>query len=101
MPTQAATGFSTQADTALAVDESLRMASKALKGATPSLGIVFASPKHDLGAAMTAAKCAVPAATFVGCSTAGEITERGLTRCGLAVMLLASADMLLLSLIHI
>src|SRR5437667_46141 len=41
MPTQAATGFSTQADTAIAVDESLRMASKALKGAKPSLGIVF------------------------------------------------------------
>jgi len=95
MPTQAATGFSTNADTATAVDESLRMASKPLQGRTPSLGIVFASPRHDLAAALGAAKRAVPAATFVGCTTAGEITEQGLTRGGLAVMLLSSAEMLL------
>ena len=94
MPTQAATGFSTQSDTAFAVDESLRMATKALKKKVPTLGIVFASPRHDLGAALTAAQRALPAATFVGCTTAGEITEQGLTRGGLAVMLLSSADML-------
>ena len=95
MPTQAATGFSTNADTAFAVDESLKMASRSLNGRTPSLGIVFASPRHDIGAALTLAQRVVPAATFVGCTTAGEITEHGLTRGGLALMLLSSADMML------
>jgi hypothetical protein len=95
MPTQAATGFSTNADTAFAVDESLKMASRSLNGRTPSLGIVFASPRHDIGAALTLAQRVVPAATFVGCTTAGEITEQGLTHGGLAVMLLSSADMML------
>jgi len=93
MPTKAATGFSTHADTAAAVDESVKMASKALQGAPPSLGVVFASPRHDLAAALSAAKRAMPAATFAGCTTAGEITEQGLTRGGLALMLLSSSDM--------
>ena len=93
MPTKAATGFSTHADTAAAVDESVKMASKALQGAPPSLGVVFASPRHDLAAALSAAKRAMPAATFAGCTTAGEITEQGLTRGGLAFMLLSSSDM--------
>jgi methyl-accepting chemotaxis protein len=54
---------------------------------------VFASPRHDLGAALAAAKRAMPAATFAGCTTAGEITERGLTRGGLALLLVSSPEM--------
>jgi hypothetical protein len=93
MPTKAATGFSTHADTAAAVDESMKTATKALQGAPASLGVVFASPRHDLGAALSTAKRALPGATFAGCTTAGEITEQGLTRGGLALMLLSSSDM--------
>ena len=47
------------------------MAMPALNGAPPTLGVVFASPKHDLGAALAAAKRAVPAAAFVGCNHRG------------------------------
>jgi len=94
MSTKAATGFSTHADTARAVDDSLKMALAGLAGAASTLGVVFASPRHDLGAALDAAKRALPAVTFVGCTTAGEITEHGLTRGGLALLLLASSDVL-------
>jgi len=76
MPTKAATGFSTEADTRTAVSNSLKQATTGLDGANPSLGVVFASPRHDLGGALAAAKQAVPGAEFVGCTTAGEITER-------------------------
>ena len=93
MPTKAATGFSKDARTTDAVNESLTMAQKTLQGAPPSLGIVFASPRHDLGTALASAKRAMPATTFVGSTTAGEITEQGLTRGGLAMMLLSTADM--------
>lgn len=93
MPTQAATGFSTQADTGVAIDESVKMARQVLNGHAPSLGVVFASPRHDLGQALAAAKKSLPAADIVGCTTAGEITEHGLTRGGLALMLVSSAEM--------
>jgi hypothetical protein len=94
MPTRAATGVSTHSDTAVAVTEGLKMASTALGGSPPILGVLFASPHHDLASALASARRAVPDATFVGCTTAGEITERGLTRGGLAVLLLASDEML-------
>ncbi len=93
MPTKAATGFSTNADTKRAVDEAVAMSLRVLQAAPPSLGVVFASPRHDLGTALKAAGRAMPSATFVGCTTAGEITEHGLTRGGLAVLLLSSSDM--------
>ena len=93
MPTKAATGFSKDAGTTDAVAQSLTMANRALGGAPPSLGVVFASPRHDLGTALASAKRAMPATTFVGCTTAGEITEQGLTRGGLAMMLLSTAEM--------
>src|SRR5262249_34495605 len=69
------------------------MSSRPLQGRAPSLRVVFASPRHALGAALAEAKRAVPAATFVGCTTAGEITEQGLTRGGLATLILAADDM--------
>jgi hypothetical protein len=93
MSTKAATGFSKSVDTSRAVDESLAMARQALQGAPPTLAVVFASPRHDLATALSSAKRSMPAVTFAGCTTAGEITEQGLTRGGLALMLLSSSDM--------
>src|SRR5258708_30960019 len=93
MPTRAATGASTQSDTAGAVAEGLKMASTALGGSPPTLGVIFASPRHDLLTALASARRAAPDAAFVGCTTAGEITERGLTRGGVAGFLPASAQM--------
>jgi hypothetical protein len=90
---KAATGFSTNAETARAVDECVTTALARLGGAVPSLGLVFASARHDLGASLSAAKRAMPAVTFAGCTTAGEITEHGLTRGGLALLLVSSPGM--------
>ena len=95
MPTSAATGVSTNADTAVAVSEAFRQASASLAGRKPALGIVFASPKHDLQAALCAAQKVGGGAPFVGSTTAGEITERGLVHGGVALMLLASDELLL------
>ncbi|PYQ01146.1 MAG: hypothetical protein DMF82_20135, partial [Acidobacteria bacterium] len=75
-------------DSRAAAAEAVRMAQAPLDDARSSFGILFASPKHDLGAALAAAEQASGAA-FVGCTTAGEITEKGLTKGHLAVMVAA------------
>jgi methyl-accepting chemotaxis protein len=95
MSTSAATGVSTNPDTAAAVSEALSQARVSLAGQAPALGILFASPKHDLQAALCAAQKVGGGAPFVGSTTAGEITERGLVHGGVALMLLASDEMLL------
>jgi hypothetical protein len=94
MATRAATGVSTDFHTAAAVAEALKMASNPL-GSAPTLGILFASPRHDLSSALAAARQLHPGTVFVGSTTAGEITERGLTKGGMAVLLLASDEMVL------
>jgi len=92
MPTIAGSGRSLSPDTQTAATEAVRSALGSLGGARPAFGLVFASPKHDLAAALAAAEKAAPGAVFSGCSTAGEITERGLTRGNLAALLVASDE---------
>ncbi len=93
MATCAATGVSTLSDTTAAVAEAVRTASSGLGGAKPAVGLLFASARHDLTAALAAARKETPGTDFVGCTTAGEITERGLTHGGLAALLLSSDEM--------
>jgi len=95
MSTSAATGVSTATDTSVAVHEAFAQASASLAGRKPALGILFASPRHDLHAALAAGRRISKDSPFVGCTTAGEITERGLAHGALALMLLASDEMLL------
>ena len=57
------------------------------EGEAPSLAFVFASPRYELGTVLTAAAEVAPGMDVVGCTTAGEFTERGLTRHGVSVLL--------------
>jgi hypothetical protein len=92
MATIAGSGRSKHIDSRAAAAEAVRMAQRPLGNARPSFGLFFASPKHDLGAALAAAERAA-GAVFVGCTTAGEITERGLTKGHLAAMLVSTDEM--------
>lgn len=94
MPTIAGSGRSLQVDSKAAAAEAVRMAAGPLGDARPTFGILFASPKHDLTAALAAAGQAAPGASFFGCTTAGEITERGLTRGHLAAFLVSTDEMI-------
>jgi len=57
--------------------------------ATPDLGLLFVSPDLSLADAMGEARTLLPNTDFIGCSTAGEITERGLTDGGVAILLIS------------
>src|SRR6476659_6402213 len=90
--TTSGSGRSTVADTRRAVEEAVRMAVKPLAGSPPSFGFLFVAPRHDLGLALGEAERCAPGATFLGCTTAGEITERGLTHGGVAALVVSSPD---------
>lgn len=93
MGTSMATGSSIVSQTDTAVKAALRTSLAALSG-KPSVGILFASPKHDLRRALAiAAETLPPGTPLVGCSTAGEISERGVTHGGIAATLIASDDL--------
>jgi len=72
------------------VTEAVTRASKGLGKAKPSYGFLFASPDRDLGAARGWAREAGLGVELIGCTTAVEITELGLTHGGLSIMLVAS-----------
>jgi methyl-accepting chemotaxis protein len=91
MATVTATASSKLFDSEGAAREVARHTRAALGSLTPSFGLLFASPAHDLGRALRAARDAC-GAELIGCSTAGEITERGATHGGLALMLVASDE---------
>lgn len=86
MPVRSASGQSHAAETATAVREAMGGALSQL-GETPTLGVVFASAKHELGAALGAARAQAPGCAFIGSTTAGEFTERGKTNGGVVVLL--------------
>jgi len=92
MATIAGSGRSSHLDSRAAAAEAVRMAQGPLGDARPGFGLLFASPKHDLGAALAAAEEA-SGTVFFGCTTAGEITERGLTKGHLAVMVVSTDEM--------
>jgi methyl-accepting chemotaxis protein len=70
--------------------EAARMALAQLGDARPAFGFVFAAPTLPLGEVLQSVRSVVQGAQILGCSTAGEITERGLTHGGVAVLLVAS-----------
>jgi len=89
MPTHAASGQSLEARTEVAAGEAARQALATLSGHKVLAAIVFASPKHKLGKALATIEGLVEGAPVIGCTTAGELTERGVLRDGIAVLLLA------------
>ncbi len=93
MPNVVSTGASTASTTAAAAAEALGTAQAGLGSSKPSFGFLFASPRLSLQEALLAARTRMPGTDFVGCTTAREITERGRTDGGLAVLLVASDGM--------
>jgi methyl-accepting chemotaxis protein len=90
MPTTTASGASKHRDSFAAGVEAANTAVAKLRGEAPDYGFVFASPTHDLGAVLRGAREAAGALDVIGCTTAGEITEGGLTHEGVSLMLVAS-----------
>ena len=85
-------GASSDAD-AVAATSAAAAEAKAQLGKKPvDLALVFASPRHELRAVMAEARRLLPRVDVVACSTSGEITERGLTRGGIAVLLVGWGD---------
>jgi len=60
------------------------------EGRPPRSGSWFASPDLPLADALRAARSAAGTQQIIGCTTAGEVTERGLTHGGVAVLLVAA-----------
>jgi hypothetical protein len=92
MPTLTGTGRSTSPNTPKAAAEAVAQARRRLGGKPPLLGFVFAGPDHPIPELMAAARAAADGADLVGCTTAGEFTEEGLTHNGVAVLLVASDE---------
>jgi methyl-accepting chemotaxis protein len=92
MATLAGSGTSADRDPVSAGGAAAAQACLALADRKPSYGFVFASPEHDLASVLRGAAGAVPGAELLGCSTAGEITERGVTHGGVAMLLVASDE---------
>ena len=90
MSTITASGVSRNKDAALAAAEAVTAAAGQLQGEKPTFGFLFASPAHDLRAALASASKAASGAEIIGCTTAGEVTELGLVHDGLSVLLVAS-----------
>jgi hypothetical protein len=90
--TKCATGGSIEPDLRRAATASVQQALEAMAGRSPALGFVFASPRHDLASVLQTARELVPDADIVGCSTAGELTERGLTHSGVACLLVSWSE---------
>jgi hypothetical protein len=71
------------------VAEAVQQARSSLDGEKPTFGFLFASPDRALVDLLAAAREST-GAEIVGCTSAGEITERGLTHGGIALMLVAA-----------
>ncbi len=88
------TGRSTNADASAAARDAVRSAVTGLGGVTPTCVILFASSRYPLGRVLSAAGDALPGSTQVmGCTTAGEITEAGITKGSVAAVAIADSGM--------
>ena len=92
MSMRVATGTSILSQTEAATKGALRAGMASLQG-EPSVGILFGSSKHDLGRALAVAAETMPRTSFVGASTAGELTERGFTHGAMSAILFSSDDL--------
>lgn len=67
--------------------EAAREAMRPLEGLTPSYGFVFASPKHDLAAALAQVAEVSGCTALLGATSAGELNEQALAHGAVAVLL--------------
>jgi hypothetical protein len=66
------------------------MALEGLRGAEPSFGLVFASPSLPLAECLRSSAATARGARLIGCTTAGELNERGLIHGGVSVLLVST-----------
>lgn len=92
MSTICSSGASISANASAAVDESIAPALAALGDRKADLAFIFASPKYDLEQVVQEAKARLEGVDILATTTAGEITERGLTRKGMGVLLVSAPD---------
>ncbi len=91
----ASAGSSHESDSFTAGATASRIAREGLKDATPSFGFVFASTKFDQQEMLRGVYSIAPDVTFIGCSSAGEITNSGpLKDPSVVVMMVAGGDAL-------
>jgi hypothetical protein len=86
VPVRSASGQSQSSETREAVQEAVNTALRRL-GEAPTLGVLFASSKHELGLTLETARSFAPTCAFIGSSTASEFTENGKTSGGIVVLL--------------
>src|SRR5690242_1998255 len=92
MSTLVGSGRSTIADTGRAAAEAVTSARRALGERKPNFGFLFAGPDHDTAELMRSGRTAADGAALLGCTTAGEFTEAGLTHGAVAALLVAADD---------
>ncbi|MEZ4227334.1 MAG: FIST N-terminal domain-containing protein [Polyangiaceae bacterium] len=68
------------------------MAISALGDRTADVCFVFASPRHDLAKVIAVVQQQLPNVLIAAATSAGEITDRGLTRRGLALLLMSAPE---------
>jgi len=90
MANKVGSGRASGPDAQRASSEASRTALEGLHGSAPSFGLVFASPSLSLSECLRAAAKVAGGAKLVGCTTAGEFTERGLIHGGVVVMLVST-----------
>lgn len=90
MTTIVGSASSRSADPKTAATDAVRRARARFGNAKPGYGLVFASPDRDLQATLAAVSEAAEGAQVVGATTAGELTENGLSHGSVSVMLVAS-----------
>src|SRR5262245_48838611 len=93
MATFAASGASAVAVTKTAVTAAIHAAVTQLGKKKPTLAFLFVAPRHDLKEGLVIARDLLPGAAVLGCTTAGEITERGNTNGGVSVLVVSSEEM--------
>src|SRR5690242_2299299 len=76
MATRIGSGQHVGTDAGICGREATRQAREALGGAPATFGFLFASPDLALGEALRAARTAAGTQQIIGCTTAGELTER-------------------------
>lgn len=86
------TGSSSAALIDVAVEAALQTALAKMGKEPIAFVIVFAGPERSLDTAMRTLEARLPKVPMMGCSTAGEFTELGMTKHAIALMLVGGAD---------
>jgi hypothetical protein len=81
-------GASDAADVETAVTRAIEEARAQLDVSRLEVGILFVSPRFSSSAAFERARAVLPRVDWIGCTTAGEISQHGVMHGGVVVMLL-------------